>query len=257
MNRTTTLSRALSAFALAAALLPGAAEAQGACAAGETRVAAGDARLAAFVPEAADTVDMWVERDTAVTPMGTYFQHVAPVKAGGGDAWLVVQRTEMRGRTMVDSVTVRAGSWAPLRHAAVLPGHTADLAFADGRVRGTVADSGRARAVDTLVAPSALDYSIVSVVLPALPLCEGRVVRFDAYDVGRGPVSPTATVVGAERVTLRGKTWDAWAVDFDTGRGTSRLYVDRATGRQVGWMVRFPDGRAMKGATRLPVPGAR
>lgn len=244
--------RALRAAAALAAITPSLAAAQQQrCAGGETTLRVGDARLAGFTPSAVDTVDMWMERDTEIRPLGVYTQHVERIQHDGGPAFLVVQRTEMPGRTMLDSVTVRAGSFAPLRHVAATPVHTADVRFAAGRVAGTVADSGNARAVDAVVSGGALDYSVASMALQAVPLCEGTVVKIETYDVARGPVLTTARVVGAETVTLRGRAWGVWAVDYEFGAGTSRLYVDRATGRQVGWMTSLPGGRAMKGALRV------
>jgi hypothetical protein len=247
--------RALRAAAALAAMAPTAAAAQTACAAGETSIAVGDPRIAALVPSAADTVDMWIEHEGQVRPLGTYYLSVEPVRDGGGPAWLVVQRTEMPGRTVLDSVTVRAGTFAPLRHVASTPAHTADVRFAAGRATGTVADSGRARAVDDAVAATAFDYSVFSMLFPALELCEGATVEFETYDITRGPVTVMATVAAPETVTLGDRAWDVWPVDVGLRQVTSRLYIDRRTRREVGWMVSLPGGRVMKGATRARPAG--
>lgn len=247
---TSTFRRALCAAAVLA-LTPALAAAQRQCAAGETTLGVGDPRLASYTPPAADTVDMWIEQDTTVQPIGVYTQHVSRVEHDGQPAWLVVQSTAMQGREMVDSVTVRAGTFAPLRHVAATPMYSADVRFGGGKAVGTRSANGQSQAVDAAVGAGAFDYSVVSLVLGAVPLCEGVTARLETHDITRGPVPVTVRVAAPETVTLRGRTFDVWPVDVDMGMGTSRLYVDRATGREVGWMVRFPDGRAMKGANRV------
>jgi len=254
MNRQTpSLSRALRAAALLATLAPSLASAQQqACAAGETTLRVGDPRLASWTPPPADTVDMWMQRDTMQRPMGVYTQTVERVEHGGQPAWMIVQESRMGPRTLLDSITVRAGTFAPLRHVAETPGHDVDVRFAGGRATGTVADSGQTKPVDAEVSAAAFDYSVASLFLRAIPLCQGLKVRAETYDVTRGAVPFSATVVGRERVEIRGRTWDAWVVEVEVGEARPRLYFDPATGREVGWTLTYPDGRtSMRGATRI------
>jgi hypothetical protein len=253
MNRLTpSLPRALRAAALLAALAPSLASAQQACAAGETTLRVGDPRLASWTPPAVDTVDMWMQRDSMTRPMGVFTQTVRRAEHGGQPAWVIVQHSQMGPRMILDSITVRAGTFAPLRHVAETPVHDADVRFAGGRATGTVADSARTRQVDAEVSAAAFDHSIASIFLRAIPLCQGLKIRAETYDVTRGPVGFSATVVGREQVEIRGRTWDAWVVEVEAGNNRPRLYFDPATGREVGWTLNYPDGRtSMRGATRI------
>jgi hypothetical protein len=252
MNRLTpSLPRALRAAALLAALAPSPAFAQQACAAGETTLRVGDPRLASFTPPA-DTVDMWMQQDTVTRPVGVYTQTVQRAEHGGQPAWVIVQQSQMGARMLLDSITVRAGTFAPLRHVADTPAHDADVRFAGGRATGTLADSANTKQVDAEVSAAAFDHSIASLFLRAIPLCQGLKIRAETYDVTRGPVGFDATVVGRERVEIKGRTWDAWVVEVEAGAARPRLYFDPATGREVGWTLAYPDGRtSMRGATRI------
>jgi hypothetical protein len=253
MNRPISLPRALFAASLLAAAVPSLASAQQqACAAGETVLRVGDPWITSFMPPPADTVDMWMQRDTMVRPMGVYTLHTHAVEHGGLPAFLMVQRSQMGPRAIVDSITVRAGTYAPLRHVAETPAHKVDVRFDAGRVAGTLADSSGAKPVDQEVGPAAFDHSIASLFLSAIPLCEGLKVRAETYDVTRGPQSFAATVVGREEVEIRGRTWDAWVVEVEAGEARPRLYFDVETGREVGWVLSYPDGQtSMRGATRI------
>jgi hypothetical protein len=259
MNRpTSSLPRALRAAALLAALAPSAASAHSAasalpvCTAGETVLRVGDPRLASFIPPAADTVDMWMQRDTTLRPMGVFTQHVRRVEHDGGPAWMIVQHSQMGPRMLLDSITVRAGTFAPLRHVADTPAHDVNVRFAGGRATGTVVDSAHTKQVDDAVSAAAFDHSMASILLRAIPLCEGLKIRAETYDVTSGAKGFSATVLGREQVEFRGRTWDAWAVEVEAGAARPRLYFDPATGREVGWVLSYPDGRtSMRGATRI------
>jgi hypothetical protein len=253
MNRLTpSLPRALRAAALLAALAPSLASAQQACTAGETTLRVGDPRLASWTPPPVDTVDMWMQRDTMTRPMGYFAQTAQRVEHGGQPAWVIVQHSQMGPRMILDSITVRAGTFAPLRHVAETPVHDADVRFAGGRATGTVADSASTKQVDAAVSAAAFDHSIASLFLRAIPLCQGLKIRAETYDVTRGPVGFSATVLGREQVEIRGRTWDAWVVEVEAGNNRPRLYFDPATGREVGWTLNYPDGRtSMRGAARI------
>jgi hypothetical protein len=233
------------AFAIPAA-------AQGRCAPGDSILAPGDARMARFAPGGTDTSEVWMERDTARRPVGTFVESVTPVRHGGGAAFLVVQRMETARGVILDSITVRAGTFAPLRHAAVTPRGSHRIEFSGVEVRGTAADSAGTHPVSANLARPAFDYSLASFLLQGVPLCEGLTLRIPLYEHARGEVQAVARVVGAGTVQLRGRAYDVWNVDMDVGIGTiSRQYVERSTGRLVGWSVELPGGRGtMKSAIR-------
>jgi hypothetical protein len=237
------------ALMAAGAALANPAAAQNACT-GDT-LRPGDARLAAFAPPAADTSDVWMERDTAVRPVGVFTQHVIPASHGGRPAHTVVQRMEMRGRVILDSVTVQGGSWAPVRHAAVTPAYRLAAEYRDGRVRGVRADSTGEKPLDAALSGARFDFSLATLLAQGLPLREGYAACLPSYDVARGSEMLVGVrVTGAETVTLKGRSHDVWVVEIDYGGGTATYYMDRATRREVGWVSRFPDGRVMKSAVR-------
>ena len=240
----------LCAASLAALALP--AHAQGRCAPGDSLLVPGDARLARFAPARSDTSEVWMERDTATRPIGTFVESVTPVRHGGEAAYLIVQRMEVGRGVILDSITVRAGTFAPLRHAASTPRGSHRIEFSGGDVRGTAADSAGTHPVNAKLARPAFDYSLASFLLQGVPLCEGLTLRIPLYEHARGEVQGVARVAGAGTIQLRGRSYDVWNVDMDVGIGTiSRQYVERSTGRLVGWSVDLPGGRGtMKSAIR-------
>lgn len=230
--------------------LPAAAQTR--CAAADSLLAPGDVRLARFAPTRADTSEVWMQRDTATRRVGTFVESVTPVRHGGEPAFLIVQRMEVAGGVILDSITVRAGTFAPLRHAASTPRGSHRIEFSGAEVRGTAADSAGTHPVSARLARPAFDYSLASFLLQGVPLCEGLTLRIPLYEHARGEVQGVARVVGAGTVQLRGRSYDVWNVDMDLGIGTiARQYVERSTGRLVGWSVDLPGGRgAMKSAIR-------
>jgi hypothetical protein len=243
--------RALAAAILALLSAP-ALRAQATCAAGATTLRTGDLRLASFTPFPDDTVDMVFEREGETRPLGTYVQHVEPARVGSARAWLFVQSAITQRGTGIDSIWVDARSWVPLRHVAVTPAHRFDVAYRDGRVKGSVvygADSTRVR--DEPLAEGLFDYSVGSTAVGAGALCPGAAVRIPGYDPATGAREVTMRVISAETVTIGGAPREVWNVETDVGDRVVRMQVDRANGRQLTWSVAGPNGVSMRGTTRV------
>lgn len=245
--------RALQAAALLS-LLAAPAAAQAVCAPGASTLRTGDARLAAFTPPAADTVDMVFEREGQSRPLGTYVQHVTPATVGGTRAWLFVQTSTTPQGAALDSIWIDARTWVPLRHVAVTPQHRFDVAYRGGRVRGTVAfgaDSTHER--DEPLPAGMFDYSVASAAVGAGALCAGAAVRVSGYDPAGGARQRDITmrVLSAETVTIGGAPRDVWNVETDVGDRVVKMQIDRATGRQLAWSVAGPNGITMRGTTRV------
>jgi hypothetical protein len=245
--------RALQAASALALLSAPALSAQTACVAGETTLHTGDPRLAALTPLSADTVDLVFEREGVSRPMGSYTQTAQAARVGSTRAWLFVQTSTTPGGVMLDSVWVDARSWAPLRHVAATPQHRFDVAYREGRVRGSIsfgADSTRER--DVPLPAGMFDYSVGAELLALGGLCPGTVLRIPGYDPTQGPREMVMRVVSAETVVIGGAPREVWNVESGTDGRIVRMQVDRATGRQLAWSVAGPGGATMRGTSRIP-----
>jgi hypothetical protein len=245
--------RALRAAATLALLAAPALHAQAACAPGAVTLRTGEPRLASFTPFPDDTIDMVFEREGTTRPLGTYVQHVEAARVGAARAWLFVQTATTQRGTGVDSIWVDARTWAPLRHVAATPQHRFDVAYRDGRAKGTVvfgADSTRER--DDALPVGMFDYSVGSAAFGAAALCPGVAVRIPGYDPA-GILRErdiVMRVLSAGTVTIGGAPREVWDVEADVGDRVVRMHVDPATGRQLDWSVTGPNGVTMRGTAR-------
>jgi hypothetical protein len=239
------------AFASLTAAIPATAAAQGACTAGESTVRVGDPRLARFTTPALDSMEMTVEREGASRAFGTYTQHVQRVTENGTTALLFVQRSSTPRGVGLDSIWVDARSWAPLRHVAATPGGTVNVAYRNGRITGRVTEGDSARAIDAEVPAGMFDYSVASIAVKSLPLCEGAVIRVTGYDAASGPRETVYRILRGERVEIGGAPRDVWTADVQVGERTVRMHLERATGRELDWTLSGPNGAVMRGTSRI------
>lgn len=246
--------RALAAAAALSSLAaaPRLASAQAACAAGESTIRAGDARLASFRPIAADSIDMTLEREGASRPFGVYTQHVERTTANGAAALLFVQRAQSPRGVMVDSIWVDARGWAPIRHVASTPGSHLDVAYRGGRVTGHEMRGDTMQSIDQPIPEGTFDYSVANAAVAALPLCEGAVIRVGGYDPAAGQIRDlTFHVLGGERVPIGGAPREVWTLDAQMAGRTVRIHVDRASGRELQWAVAGPGGGTLRGTSQI------
>lgn len=244
---------ALTAAAVLSALVAAsnAAAAQGGCTAGETTVRVGDPRLARYTPNAVDSMEMVVEREGASRAFGSYAQHVHRVTENGAPALLFVQRSSTPRGVGVDSIWVDARTWAPLRHVANTPGNTVNVTYRDGRITGRVTQGDTARTVDAEVPAGVFDYSVASIAVKSLPLCEGAVIRVSGYDAAGGPRETVYQILRAEQVEIGGAPREVWTADVQVGDRTVRMHIDRATGRELGWSFSGPGGAVLRGTSQI------
>jgi hypothetical protein len=112
---------------------------------------------------------------------------VRPTTEKGTPALLFVQRSSTPRGVGLDSIWVDARSWAPLRHVAATPGGTVNVSYRNGRIAGRVIEGDSARTIDAEVPGGMFDYSVASMAVKSLPLCEGAVIRVAGYDAAHGP----------------------------------------------------------------------
>ncbi len=94
------------------------------------------------------------------------------------------------------------------------------LTYANGRVKGSavVPQGGGAPktiAVDTTVPAGAIDDNVLSMIIPALPLAEGKSISLNVFSSGEG-VTKVATikVAGVENVTVPAGTFSAYRLEI-------------------------------------------
>jgi len=94
------------------------------------------------------------------------------------------------------------------------------LVYAGGRVTGSAVvpqGSGTPKtiAVDTTVPAGAVDDNVLSLILPALPLAEGKSFSLNVFSSGEG-VTKVATikVAGVENITVPAGTFSAYRLEI-------------------------------------------
>jgi hypothetical protein len=247
-RRTAVVVAALSSLAV----MPRIAAAQGACGVGEATIHAGDARLASLTPNPVDSMGMEMEQNGARRPFGTFSQHVEHATVDGQSALLFVQRgSTPRGATL-DSIWVDARTWAPLRHVATGPGNTFAVTFRGGRATGRRMQGDTMRAVSDAVPDGTLNFAVANTAIHAIPFCDGVVIRMAGYDPSTGQMRDAVFhVLEAASLEIGGEVRDVWVAELTTGGRTGRLYVDRATGRELEFAIIGPGGATLRGTSAI------
>jgi hypothetical protein len=246
------LGAAFAAAALAGQLTAQAAHttvAPGGCAAAETTLRVGDARLASFAPTPVDTVDMVMERGGQVRN-GLFTQHTVRTQRDGRDVWLTAQSSQTPMGPSLDSVWVDARTWAPLRHFSTFPGGRVDVTYASGHVTGTLVRGDTTRAVDQALDPGIFELSVSGDVMSAVELCPGSVVRVSSYDPAVGMRESEFRLLGAESVEIGGRQYTGFAVATTVNQRAVKLYLDPADRHLFAWHAEG-GGVTMRGTSRF------
>jgi len=131
-----------------------------------------------------------------------------------------VTNVQVTGDSIVfaEVMTIGPGPAVEQRTTAVLS--ATDLVYSSGRVKGSavVPQGGgtpKSIAVDTTVAAGAIDDNVLSLIVPALPLAEGKSFNLNVFSSGEG-VTKVATikVTGVENVTVPAGTFSAYRLEI-------------------------------------------
>jgi predicted Zn-dependent peptidase len=113
------------------------------------------------------------------------------------------------------------------------------LVYAEGRVKGSavvpqVAGPPKTIAVDTTVAAGAIDDNVLSMIVPALPLAEGKSFSLNVFSSGEG-VTKVATikVAGVENVTVPAGTFSAYRLEVSGMQLPVVMYVTTESPRRL------------------------
>ena len=135
---------------------------------------------------------------TAIGPGPTVEQHTTAVLAA---ADLSMRRADQTGHVEAQQSQIH-------------------LTYANGRVKGSAvvpqgAGTPKTIAVDTTVPAGAIDDNVLSVMVPALPLAEGKSFNLNVFSSGEG-VTKVATikVAGVENVTVPAGTFSAYRLEI-------------------------------------------
>jgi len=120
-------------------------------------------------------------------------------------------------------------------------GQTTDIhiSYAGGRVKGkatTPQPSGTPRTVtiDTTVQAGTYDDNGLNLVIPALPLADGKTFTLSVFESGRGQTLPIQLkVTDAGAVTVPAGSFPAWRLDVSGGQAPIAMYVSKATPRRL------------------------
>jgi zinc protease len=113
------------------------------------------------------------------------------------------------------------------------------LAYAGGRVKGnaTVPQGGgtpQAVAIDTTVPPGTVDDNALNLLIPALPLAEGKSFNLNVFSSGQGVTKVvTVTVAGVESLTVPAGTFTAYRLELSGMQLPVVMHVSTETPRRL------------------------
>lgn len=111
-----------------------------------------------------------------------------------------------------------------------------EVSYAAGRAKGAATTPGpqgmKTIAVDTLVPTGAVDDNALQVLLPALPLGEGRSFTVTVFASGQGSAKEMqVAVTGWETITVPAGTFEAWKLEVRGGSAPVTFWVGRSDPR--------------------------
>jgi hypothetical protein len=185
-----------------------------------------------------DTTDVFVERDGKRQLVSSGVEKVLRTK----DGILVVYESQSRRGPSIDSVTISASTFAPVRHVEAFGSDGAVLSYRAGRLTGSKKDSAGTREVDVAVAPNRFDFSVLTQITRALPATAGYEAVILTYDVA--PMKEKAVtyrVLAQERITFKGAEVNAWKTETDFGTHKVSRWMDPKTHRDIRWEIVAPN----------------
>ena len=185
-----------------------------------------------------DTTEVFVERDGKRQLVSTGVEKVLQTK----DGILVVYESQSRRGPAIDSVTISASTFAPVRHVESFGKDGATLAYRGGRLTGSKTDSTGTRTVDVAVDPTRFDFSVLTQITRALPASVGYEAVILTYDVApMKEKSVTYRVVAQERITFKGAEVNAFKTETDFGTHKVSRWMDPKTHRDIKWEIVAPN----------------
>ena len=173
---------------------------------------------------------------------------VTPSMYAGAPAWLMVDARQTRGVMVVDSLYVDRRTLAPGRHIAHGSDSDLDLRFTPDSITGSVPSGAAVDHVALANEPPLLAALFEAEVLTQLlPLSAGWQGTGKLLTIGpneKGTVPVGIRVLGEDRASIPGGSFDCWVVALTIGSSGERLWVrksDRAVIRATAPVLGMPD----------------
>ncbi|MEP6778779.1 MAG: hypothetical protein ABJC26_02740 [Gemmatimonadaceae bacterium] len=182
----------------------------------------------------ADTTEVYAIRDGKRQLISTDVQVTSRITNG----FLVVFTGQSTLGKSIDSVSMAAGTLAPLRHVEILPKHSAAFIFGDSQLTGIVNDSTGTHNVNIALRANVLDFSIISAATNCLPLSTGYAAVILTYDVARrAEVAVGFAVAAREKIRWHDHDVETWKTITDLGTHKITRWTDVASRRDVRWEI--------------------
>lgn len=174
-------------------------------------------------------------------PMGAMVTSVA----AGGDSLVYTEHTTIAGGTVQQQTVVRFNpadlTVTKVDQTGSTQGQPTDIhvVYAAGRVKGsaTTPQQGgtpKTTQIDTTFAAGTYDDNALNLVIPALPLAEGKTFNVNVFESGRGQTQMMQMKVSdAGSVTVPAGTFTAWRLDLAGGQAPVAMYVTKDTPRKI------------------------
>ena len=113
------------------------------------------------------------------------------------------------------------------------------LTYVGGRVKGTAVSpqptgTPKTTTIDTTVAPGTIDDNALSLLLPALPLAEGKSFNLSVFSSGEGVTKVvTVKVAGKENITVPAGTFSAYRLELSGMQLPVVMHVSTAAPRRL------------------------
>ena len=113
------------------------------------------------------------------------------------------------------------------------------LTYAGGRVKGSAlvpqqTGTPKTVTVDTTIAAGTVDDNALNLLIPALPLAEGRSFNLNVFSSGEGVVKVlTVKVAGVENVTVPAGTFESYRLELSGMQIPVVMYVSTASPRRL------------------------
>lgn len=193
-----------------------------------------------------DTTEVYVTQNGTRRLVSTSVQTVSRVPEG----YLVVQVGRGRNGISIDSTTLSAATFAPIRHVEAMPDRRSTFTFANGGLTGPLTDSTGTHAIDERVPVNRFDFSTIGEIANHLPFAAGYEAVIVAYDVFTlKDRTVTVSVSGRETRSWKGREIDAWKTVTDFGTHRVTRWVDPESRRDLRWEISM-QGMLMEGTLK-------